>query len=68
MGVLVDEVSDVQDIMADQIEPTPTFGSAARADFIRGVGKLEDRVIFILDIDQVLTDQELSVLKKTEDQ
>ncbi len=59
MGVLVDEVLEVMNIMADQIEPPPDFGSGAvDTDFILGVGKAEKRVTFLLDIGKVLTVEE----------
>lgn len=55
MGVLVDEVLEVLDIRAAQIEPPPSFGSQSTdSDFILGVGKSDKRVIFLLDIDAVL--------------
>lgn len=60
MGILVDEVLEVMDIAADQIEPTPDFG-ADRIDtgFILGIGKHEDHVIFLLDIGKVLSHREM---------
>ena len=56
MGILVDEVLEVLNIAAEQIEPPPSFGTAINADFILGIGKSEKRVIFLLDIGRVLTD------------
>lgn len=59
MGVLVDEVLEVLDIRAHQIEPPPSFGSASTdTNFILGVGKSEKRVIFLLDIDAVLAPED----------
>lgn len=59
IGVIVDEVLEVLDIQAQQIEPPPSYGgSAIDTDFILGIGKSEKRVIFLLDINKVLTDQE----------
>jgi len=56
MGLLVDEVVEVLDIQAAQIEPPPTFGaSSVETDFILGLGKADKRVIFLLDIGKVLT-------------
>ena len=58
MGILVDEVVEVLDIPAAKIEPAPNFGSGAGATlFILGVGKADRRVIFLLDIGRVLTDE-----------
>jgi len=55
MGILVDEVVEVLDIAADDIEPAPNFGdSLVDTDFILGVGKADSRVIFLLDIGRVL--------------
>ncbi len=55
MGILVDEVLEVLDIPGEQIEPPPDFGSETLdTDFILGVGKSEERVIFLLDIGRVL--------------
>lgn len=56
MGILVDEVQEVLDIAAEEIEPPPDFGSESiETDFILGVGKSENRVIFLLDIGRVLS-------------
>lgn len=56
MGILVDEVQEVLDIAAEAIEPPPDFGSESiETDFILGVGKSENRVIFLLDIGRVLS-------------
>jgi purine-binding chemotaxis protein CheW len=55
MGILVDEVLEVMNIGAEQIEPPPTFGSAIESEFILGIGKSDKRVIFLLDIGKVLT-------------
>lgn len=59
MGILVDEVLEVLDIPEKQIEPPPALGAnAIDTDFILGVGKADKRVIFLLDIDRVLSAQE----------
>lgn len=59
MGILVDEVLEVLNVAANQIEPPPNFGAGAiDADFILGVGKADKRVIFLLDIGKVLSEQE----------
>jgi len=60
MGILVDEVLEVVSIGAEQIEPTPTFGAAGSGtEFILGVGKVDKRVIFLLDIGRVLSAAEV---------
>ncbi len=59
MGIIVDEVSEVIDMTDDQIEPTPSFGSSIDTDFIMGMGKIDHKVITLLDIDKVLSLNEL---------
>lgn len=63
-GAIVDEVSDVVYFSADQIEPTPEFGTSVDTSFITGVGRLEERVVLLLDIDRVLTTGELEELDR----
>jgi purine-binding chemotaxis protein CheW len=63
MAILVDEVLEVLDIGGDRIEPPPDFGSEAfSTEFILGIGKVEKRVIFLLDIDRILSAQEQSAV------
>ena len=53
-GIVVDNVSEVLDIAAEQIEDAPQFGSSVNTDFILGMGKINDSVKLLLDIDKVL--------------
>jgi purine-binding chemotaxis protein CheW len=50
------------DIPAAEIEPAPTFGAKIRADFIRGMGKVNRKFVIILDVDHVLSLDEMSSL------
>ena len=55
MGILVDQVLEVLSIEPGQIEPPPALGEAAvESQFIMGVGKAGERVVFLLDIGKVL--------------
>jgi purine-binding chemotaxis protein CheW len=59
MGLLVDQVLEVLSIDGDHIEPTPSLGHAALDDgFILGVGKHEKRIVFLLDIARILSNEE----------
>ncbi len=58
-GIVVDKVSEVLDIAGNAIEDAPAFGSDVRTDYILGIGKSEDRVKLLLDIDRVLGDENL---------
>jgi purine-binding chemotaxis protein CheW len=64
MGIIVDEVSEVLDITAEQIEPAPEFSSSVNTDFILGMGKVGKKVITLLDADKVLSGGELAVIGK----
>jgi purine-binding chemotaxis protein CheW len=60
-GVLVDQVLDVRNIQASQIEPPPTFGDDDEAtQYILGVGKTDKRVVLLIDIDRILSAADLA--------
>ena len=62
MGIVVDEVSEVLNIIQDQIEDPPSFGSAVDTAFIMGMGKVGQKVIMLLDIDKVLSAGDLETV------
>lgn len=64
IGILVDAVSAVLEIADADIEPAPTFGVKLRADFICGLGKVGDSFVILLDVDKVLSVDELSALER----
>lgn len=55
IGVVVDAVSEVLDIPASEIEPPPSFGAQVARDFIAGMGKVRGRFVILLDVDSVLS-------------
>ncbi|MET0400871.1 MAG: chemotaxis protein CheW [Cystobacter sp.] len=59
LGLLADSVSEVLDLGADDIEPPPAFGTRAPADYLRGLGRQEQRFVLLLDMDRLLSTQEL---------
>jgi len=65
IGILVDEVSEVLDIAEGQIEAAPSLGTHADTKFILGMAKTENAVKILLDIDRVLSAQEMEQLQKT---
>ncbi|MEA1884713.1 MAG: chemotaxis protein CheW [Thermotogota bacterium] len=58
IGIVVDEVKEVLTLTQDQLEEPPTAGKKG-AGFISAIAKLEDRMLMIIDIDKVLTTDEL---------
>jgi purine-binding chemotaxis protein CheW len=67
MGALADSVQEVMELDASQIEPPPKIGTRLRSDFLRGMGKHDDRFVLILDIDKVFSSEELAVAKENAD-
>jgi purine-binding chemotaxis protein CheW len=63
MGVIVDGVSEVLTIQEQEIEDTPSFGEDIRLPYILGMAKVKGRVKILLDIDEVMTAQELGGLE-----
>ncbi|MEJ5366667.1 MAG: chemotaxis protein CheW [Bryobacteraceae bacterium] len=63
MGVVVDGVSEVLNIHEQEIEDTPCFGDDVRLPYILGMAKVKGRVKILLDIDEVMTAQELGGLE-----
>ncbi len=62
IGVVVDMVNEVLEIPAGEIEPAPSFGAKIRADFIRGMGKVNGKFVIILNVDKVLSVDELATI------
>lgn len=67
MGALADSVKEVIDLDPDQILPTPRLGIKINNEFIKGMGKQDEKFLIILDIDKVLTDDELDVVQRSSD-
>jgi purine-binding chemotaxis protein CheW len=59
-GVVVDAVNEVLEIPTANIEPPPSFGARIRTDFMRGMGKVNQKFVILLDVDHVLALDELA--------
>lgn len=66
VGLIVDAANDVIDISTETIEPAPEVIGAVNADYIEGVAKLENRLLILLDLRKVLTNEEINDLKNVE--
>jgi purine-binding chemotaxis protein CheW len=64
MGALADSVREVMELEPGQIEPPPKIGTRLRSDFLRGMGKHDDRFIMILEIDRIFSSEELSAMQE----
>ena len=67
IGIVVDAVSEVLEVSDADIEPAPSFGAKIRADFIAGMGKIGGKFVIILDIQKVLSGDELATLATVSD-
>ena len=66
IGALVDSVQEVLELEPDQIEPAPRIGTQLKTEFIKGMGKRDDRFMILLDIDKVFSSEELAVVAEME--
>lgn len=54
VGLLVDAVGQVLDLQSSDVAPPPAFGTRVKADCLRGVGKMRDKLVMILDLERLL--------------
>ena len=66
LGALADAVQEVLDLDAGSIAPPPKIGTKLRTEFIKGMGRQNDRFIIILDIDKVFSTEELASVRQDE--
>ncbi len=62
VGIIVDEVSEVLRLSTESIEPPPAVIGGIAADYLTGVGKLDDRLLILLDMDRTLNEKEKTEL------
>ncbi|MFH1135675.1 MAG: chemotaxis protein CheW [Pseudomonadota bacterium] len=62
MGIVVDNVSEVINISGQDIENAPNFGARLKTEYILGMAKIKGKVIILLEIERVLTDEELTLV------
>jgi len=61
-GVVVDAVSDVLDVQADQVRPVPDMGTAVDTEYLKGLTSVEERMVLLLDVDKLLQPQDAQML------
>lgn len=62
VGFVVDAVSEVLRIPAGTVEPPPPVVAGVESDYISGVGKLKDRLLIMLDLDKILSSEDMDML------
>jgi purine-binding chemotaxis protein CheW len=62
MGMVVDSVSDVITLTADQVKPAPEMGSVLDTDYLIGLGTLNERMLILVDIDKLMSSEEMGLV------
>ena len=58
LGLIVDEVSEVLRVPETAVQPAPQYVRGLAAEFIRGIVRLESRLVVLLDLERILSSQE----------
>ena len=64
VGMVVDSVSDVITLGAEQIKPAPEMGAALDTDYLIGLGTLEERMLILVDIDRLMSSEEMGLVER----
>ncbi|WP_394808643.1 chemotaxis protein CheW [Nitrosomonas sp.] len=62
MGIVVDGVSDVLTLEAEQMRPTPEFGSVIDTEYIMGLGTVEERMLILIDIEKLMSSSDMGLI------
>lgn len=68
VGLIVDSVSEVLRLSQSTVEPPPDIVGGVDSEYISGVGKLNDRLVILLDIDKVLSMNEISQIDEMDEE
>lgn len=64
VGMVVDGVSDVLELNADQRRPAPDIGGALRAEYLMGIGTIEERMLILVDIEKLMSSDEMALVEQ----
>lgn len=64
VGIVVDGVSDVLALRADQVKPAPDFTSTLSTKYLLGLGSLDNRMLILVDIEKLLNSDEMEIVEK----
>ena len=63
VGIVVDGVSDVITLTAEQLKPAPEFSSSLDTQYITGLGTVDDRMIIVMDIERLMTSRDMDLVE-----
>ncbi len=64
IGMIVDSVSDVVNIPVKDIQDTPHFSANIRTDYIKGIGRIDEDLVIVLDVDKILSHEEIEKIEQ----
>lgn len=65
VGIIVDGVSDVLTLAADQIRPAPDFSVTLSTEYLQGLGSIDDRMLILVDIEKLLNSEEMELVEQS---
>lgn len=65
MGVIVDEISDVVDLFPEEVQSASSLPPGVQVEYMKGIGKKDRELIVLLDVDRLLSPEELEILDAT---
>lgn len=65
MGIVVDGVSDVISLEAEQMHPTPGFGSVIDTEYIMGLGTVDERMLILIDIEKLMASSDMGLIDQS---
>ena len=67
VGIVVDSVSDVLALMPNEIKPAPEFGGSFDTQYLMGLATVEERMLILVNIEQLMSSQEMALLNEGSD-
>lgn len=66
VGMVVDGVSDVITLKAEQVKPAPEFGASLDTKYLLGLGTVDERMIILVDIERLMTSRDMELIEAVE--
>jgi purine-binding chemotaxis protein CheW len=66
VGMVVDGVSDVITLQAEQIKPAPEFGASLDTQYLQGLGTVDERMLILVDIEKLMTSRDMELIEAAE--
>ncbi len=64
VGMVVDGVSDVTTLNADEIKPAPEFGASLDVEYLQGLGTVDERMIILVDIEKLMSSRDMELVEQ----